>query len=147
MNSTRSCGSYIGYNPVQTPTLSRPNLNFKVDGRIDVTHDTRIDLGGRLLVSTDNPGSPNLQACLAKLPVFVTVGGSAGLGHSFNRLDVSLKGDIECTIYQDSILTDGSVVSNIDRQYTQYGCQIARQLRTIAGNEALRGSGRRYPRA
>ena len=55
-----------------------------------------------LLVSTDNPGSPNLQAGLAKLPVFTTVGGSAGLGQQFNRLDLSIKGDVERTVYQDS---------------------------------------------
>ena len=73
-------GSYTGYSPDETPTLSRPYFNGKVDGRIDVTRDTHIDLGSRVLVSTDNPGSPNLQAGLAKLPVFATFGGSAGIG-------------------------------------------------------------------
>jgi hypothetical protein len=63
-------GSYTGYSPEARPTLSRPNFNGKVDGRIDVTRDTRIDLATRLLVATDNPGSPNLQAGLANLPVF-----------------------------------------------------------------------------
>ncbi len=58
-----------GYSPDETPTLNRPYFNGKVGGRIDVTHDTRIDLNGRVLVSTDNPGSPNLQANIAKLPV------------------------------------------------------------------------------
>lgn len=114
-------GSYTGYSPDSSPTLSRPYVNGKVDGRIDVTHDTRIDLGGRLLVSTDNPGSPNLHADLAKLPVFVTVGGTAGLGQRFNRLDVSIKGDVERTVYQESSLTDGTTASNDDRNYNQYG--------------------------
>ena len=113
-------GSYTGYSPEQTPTLSRPYFNGKVDGRVDVSHDTRIDLNARDLVSTDNPGSPNLQAGLAKLPVFTTFGGSAGLGHSFNRLDLEVKGDAERTIYQNSTLTDGSTASNEDRQYNQY---------------------------
>ena len=113
-------GSYTGYNPDETPTLSRPNFNGKLDGRVDVTHDTRVDLGSRVLVSTDNPGSPNLQAGLAKLPIFTTFGGSAGLGQKFNRLDLSLKGDFERTVYQDSTLTDGTTASNKDRQYNQY---------------------------
>jgi hypothetical protein len=65
-------GSYTGYNPDATPTLSRPYFDGKVDGRIDVTRDTRVILGSRALVSTDNPGSPDLQAGLSKLPVFVT---------------------------------------------------------------------------
>ena len=114
-------GSYTGYSPDETPTLSRPNFNGKVDGRIDVTRDTRVDLGTRVLVSTDNPGSPNLQAGLSKLPIFTTFGGSAGLGQKFNRLDLSIKGDAERTVYQDSKLTDGSTASNEDRQYNQFG--------------------------
>jgi hypothetical protein len=113
-------GSYNGYSPDQTPTLSRPYFNGKLDGRIDVTHNTRVDLNSRLLISTDNPGSPNLQAGLAKLPVFTTMGGSIGLGQKFNRLDLSIKGDIERTMYQDSSLVDGTTASNQDRNYNQY---------------------------
>ena len=117
-------GSYTGYAPDQTPTLSRPNFNGKVDGRIDVTHATRIDLGGNLLVATDNPNSPNLPAGIDKLPVYTTVGGTAGLGQRFNRFDVSIKGDIARTSYQDSKLLDGSTASNEDRNYDQYGGRL-----------------------
>ena len=114
-------GSYTGYSPDTSPTLSRPYLNGKADGRIDVSKLTRIDLGTRVTVSTDNPGSPNLQAGLAKLPIFATFGGSAGIGQKFNRFDLSLKGDAERTVYQQSTLTDGSTASNEDRNYNQYG--------------------------
>jgi hypothetical protein len=117
-------GSYTGYSPDTTPTLSRPNFNGKVDGRVDVTRDTRIDLGSRVLVATDNPGSPNLEAGLAKLPVFTRFGGNLGLGQKFNRLDVSIKGDAERTSYQDSTLTDGTTASNKDRNYDQYGVTL-----------------------
>ncbi len=117
-------GSYTGYSPDAEPTLSRPNVNGKVDGRVDVTSMTRIDLGGRLLVATDNPGSPNLQAGLARLPVYTTVGGSAGVGQKINRFDLSLKGDAERTAYQASRLTDGSTASNDDRNYDQYGVKL-----------------------
>ena len=114
-------GSYTGYSPDTTPTLSRPNINGKVDGRIDVTHDTRVDLGSRVLVGTDDPGSPNLPAGLARLPVFTTFGGNVGLDQKFNRLDLSVKGDAERTVWQNSSLTDGSTVGNADRQYNQFG--------------------------
>ena len=113
-------GNYTGYSPDATPTLSRPNVNGTADGRIDVTRDTRIDLGSRVLVSTDNPGSPNLQAGLARLPIFTTFGGDVGVGQRFNRLDLSIKGDFERTIYQNSKLTDGTTASNEDRQYNQF---------------------------
>jgi hypothetical protein len=58
---------------------------------------------------------------LAKLPMFATFGGSAGIGQKFNRFDLSLKGDAERTVYQQSTLTDGSTASNEDRNYNQYG--------------------------
>ena len=117
-------GGYTGYTPEQEPKLSRPFFNGLVDGRIDVTHETRIDLQGRGVVSTDNPGSPNLPAGLAELPIFTTVGGTAGLGQRFNRLDLSIKGDVDRTAYQESHLTDGSTASNDDRNYNQYGGRL-----------------------
>ncbi len=113
-------GSYTGYSPDQTPTLSRPYFDGKLDGRIDVMHDTHINLGARDIVSTDNPGSPNLQAGLAKLPIFTTFGGNAGIDHSFNRFELAAKSDVERTIYQNSTLTDGTTASNEDRQFNQY---------------------------
>jgi hypothetical protein len=126
-------GNYTGYSPDATPTLSRPYLNGKLDGRIDVTRDTHIDLGGRVLVSTDNPGSPNLQADLAKLPVFVTFGGNPGIGQRFNRFELAVKGDVERTVYQDSTLTDGTTSSNADRQYSQYGGTLRGSYEILPG--------------
>ncbi len=113
-------GSFTGYSPDETPSLSRPYFNGKIDGRVDVTKTTRIDLDARALMSTDNPGSPNLQAGLAKLPIYTTTGGSAGIGQRFNRFDLSIKGDAERTVYQQSKLTDGSTAGNDDRNYAQY---------------------------
>ena len=113
-------GSYTGYSPDESPTLSRPYFNGKVDGRIDVRDTTKVNLGARTLVSTDNPGSPNLQAGLSKLPVFITYGGNAGVTQHFNRFEVTIKGDAERTSYQDSQLTDGTTASNQDRNYNQY---------------------------
>lgn len=117
-------GSYTGYSPDETPTLSRPYVNGKIDGRVDVTRATRVDLNGRVIVSTDNPGSPNLQAGLSKLPIYTAFGGTVGLGHRFNRFDVSLKGDVDRTVYQDSQLTDGTSASNEDRNYNQFGGRL-----------------------
>src|SRR5262249_23599149 len=71
----------------------RPNVDARADGRIDVSKDTRIDVQGRYIVSTDYPGSPNVAAAdLAKLPIYTDVGTTLGVGQRFNRLDLSLKG-------------------------------------------------------
>jgi hypothetical protein len=114
-------GSYTGYHPDDTPSLSRPFFTGRVDGRIDVTHDTQIDLNTRTLISTDNPNSPNLPADLATLPLFATFGGGAGVRQRFNRFELSLRGDAQRTVYQNSELTNGQSVSNADRNYNQYG--------------------------
>jgi hypothetical protein len=114
-------GSYTDYtNGSFVPSLNRPYLNSKIDGRIDVTRDTQIVLENRLLVSTDNPGSPNLPAGLAKLPIDTTLGGTLGIVQNFNRLIVSLKGTFDRVQYQNSVLTDGETASNADRDLNQY---------------------------
>ena len=115
-------GSYTAYGAAAAQ--DRPAFDGKIDGRIDVTSRTRIDLESRLLVATDNPGSPNIQAGLARLPVSTDVGGSIGLGQRFNRLDVELKGGIDRTTYQDSVFTDGTSASNDDRNFDQYSTQL-----------------------
>lgn len=115
-------GSYTAYEA--TPEENRPFLDARVGGRVDVTSQTRIDLEGRYRVSTDNPGSPNIQAGLAELPIFTTIGGSAGVGHRWNRFELAVKGSAERTEYANSVLTDGTIVSNAGRNYDQYGTQV-----------------------
>jgi hypothetical protein len=115
-------GTYTDYtNNALSPSLTRPYLNATIDGRIDVRRDTQLLLENRFLVSTDNPGSPNLAAGLAKLPIDTTVGGTLGLAHQFNRFQITLKGTIDRSVYGNSLLTDGESISNADRDFNQYG--------------------------
>jgi hypothetical protein len=125
-------GSFTGYGRDFNPppgagaspipiNLDRPDFTGKIDGRIDVSRDTRIDAEGRLRVSTDNPGSPNVQAGLTRYPIYTTVGGTLGAGQRFNRFELSGGGTIDRTQYEISHLTDGTIASNDDRNYNQYG--------------------------
>jgi len=125
-------GSFTGYGNSLTPNadgtalsapldISRPNFIGHVDGRLDVSQDTRLLAQGRLLVSTDNPGTPNVQAGLMRYPVFATFGGTLGVDQTFNRLQLSGGATIDRTAYQWSQLTDGTSLSNDDRNYNQYG--------------------------
>jgi hypothetical protein len=114
-------GTYYDYtNNSFTPSLNRPYLNSRIDGRIDVTRDTQVLLENRVIVSTDNPGSPNIQAGLARLPIDTTVGGTAGVVQNFNPVILTLRGTIDRTEYQQSVLTDGETSSNADRNLNQY---------------------------
>jgi hypothetical protein len=124
-------GSYTGYTnsfPAvdgvvsSAPTnVNRPDFLGHVDGRLDVTNDTRLLGQTRLRVATDNPGSPNVQAGLAKYPVYATFGGTFGADQGFNRLQLSAGATIDRTVYQNSLLTDGTISSNDDRNYNQFG--------------------------
>jgi len=112
-------GSYTTYQ--MTPELDRPTFDGKITGRIDVTRNTRLLLEGTFQVGTDNPGSPNIQAGLTRFPIYTTLGGTVGIDQSFNRLDVTAKGTVERTEYQDSHFTDGTTESNDDRDFNRYG--------------------------
>jgi hypothetical protein len=125
-------GSFTGYgNTFPPPTdgtissapvdVDRPDFTGHIDGRLDVSHDTRLTADVRLRVATDNPGSPNVQAGLARYPVYTTLGGTFGVDQNFNRLQISAGGTVDRTDYQYSKLTDGSSTSNDDRNFTQYG--------------------------
>ena len=125
-------GSFTGYgNTFPPPTdgtissapvdIDRPDFTGHVDGRLDVTHDTRLLGQARLRVSTDNPGSPNIQAGLARYPVYTTLGGTLGVDQNFNRLQISAGGTVDRTVYQFSKLTDGTSTTNDDRNFNQFG--------------------------
>ena len=125
-------GSFTGYGSGLPPTIDgvvsaaptnidRPDFTGHIDGRLDVSHDTHVTSELRLRVATDNPGSPNIQAGLARYPIYSTLGGSVGVDQGFNRLDVAVGGTFDRTVYQNSALTDGSAASNDDRNFNQYG--------------------------
>jgi len=125
-------GSFTGYGNTMPQTvdggvssaptdLDRPDFTGHVDGRLDVTNDTHLTAQGRLRVATDNPGSPNVQAGLARYPIYTTLGGTFGFDQSFNRLDVAAGATVDHTVYTNSKLTDGSSTTNDDRNFNQFG--------------------------
>lgn len=125
-------GSFTGYGnempatingvPSPAPTnVDRPDFTGHIDGRLDVSRDLRIGSQLRLRVATDNPGSPNIQAGLAKYPVYAAFGSTVGIDHTFNRLQLSAGATVDRTVYSESRLTDGTSSSNDDRNFNQYG--------------------------
>jgi len=132
-------GSYTSY--ATASELNRPSVDTKVNGRIDITPWTRADLEGRFLVGTDNPGSPNIQVGLKKLPIFTTLGGSAGLGQRVNRFEVTLKGSVDRTVYQDSTFTDGTTGSNADRDFNRYLAELKASYELMPGVKPFAESG------
>ena len=109
-----------GISPAPT-NINRPDFLGHIDGRLDVSEDTDVTSEVRLRVGTDIPGSPNVQAGLASYPVYSTFGSTLGFDQRFNRLQVSAGATVDRTVYQNSTLTDGSISSNGDRAFNQYG--------------------------
>ncbi len=109
-----------GISPAPT-NVNHPDFLGHIDGRLDVTEDTDISSEVRLRVGTDIPGSPNVQAGLASYPVYATFGSTLGFDQRFNRLQVSAGATVDRTVYQNSTLTDGTISSNGDRAFNQYG--------------------------
>jgi hypothetical protein len=124
-------GSYNGY--TEDSSLNRPNFDAVVDGRIDVTRETRAELQGRFRYSADVPGSPNFQADVAELTPFTNIGGTAGLVHRFNRAEIGGKVSIDRTSYEDSKLTDGTTASNENRNLTTYGLELRGSYEWLPG--------------
>jgi hypothetical protein len=114
-------GSWTQFTQDLVPSLNVPYMNARVDGRIDVSRDTQINLQLRGIINTDNPGSPNTQFGVAQLPINFDVGETVGVTQQFNRLTVSVKGMFDRTTYNPSLLTDGEYSTNADRNFDQYG--------------------------
>ncbi|CAL8978084.1 hypothetical protein RHODGE_RHODGE_00895 [Rhodoplanes serenus] len=101
--------------------IDRPTVDSRVRGRFDVDSLSRFEGEGRVVVSTDNPGTPNVQTGLKRFPLVTTVGATFGYTQQFNRLEVTGKTLIDHQQYQDSELLNGATLSNADREYNQYG--------------------------
>jgi hypothetical protein len=126
-------GSYVWYNDNKLDNLNKPDIDLKTKARLDLTKQTQAELEGKFALRADNPGDPNLPTDVAKPPLYIAPGASAGIKHTLNRLELSLKGSIDRTAYGDATLNDGSLLDLRDRNYNQFS------LLTRAAYEILPG--------
>lgn len=124
-------GAYLDY--FRNPEASRPEGEGNLDLRLDMTRDTRVLLESRMRLDTQRPGSPDLSANVVGRPLTWQYGGSAGVSHDFNRLQLTLRGSVDRYDYEDAKLSSGAILSQKDRNMTQYG------LRLRAGYEVSPG--------
>jgi len=115
-------GSYFEY--PDNPAASRPNGAGATRLRIDATRDTRIDVEGRFLVDTQRTGSPDLNAGSATRPLVMSYGTTLGVTQIFNRLQLSLRGLVDRSEFEDARLGNGVIIPQSDRNLNQYGLQL-----------------------
>jgi hypothetical protein len=130
-------GSYLGFGSTFFPNspvwLNRPSLDARANGRIDISSHDRIDAEGRLIISTDSPGSPNIQVGLEDLPIVLNGGATLGYTHLFDRFEITAKGQFDRFTWQKSFLTDGTYSSNGDRNYDQIGGSLRGSYEVLPG--------------
>lgn len=103
---------------------SRPDGEGSLDLRLDASRDTRILLETRAKLDTQRPGSPDLTAAVTGRPLVYQYGASAGVTHDINRLQMTLRGSVDRSDYEDGKLSNGGIVSQRDRNQTQYGLRL-----------------------
>jgi hypothetical protein len=106
------------------PDASRPDGEGRLGLRLDLDRETRIDLETRLRVDTQRPGSTELNATAVGRPATYTYGGSAGISHDINRLQLSLRGSVDRSTYEDGKTSTGGTIIQSDRNQTQYGVRL-----------------------
>jgi hypothetical protein len=126
-------GSYTAYTDKEVDNFSRPLIDLKAKSRVDITSQTKADFESRFNLNTDSPGNPNNPGDIAKPPVYTSYGGTAGLTHRFNRLEVTVKGNVDRTVYQDAELNDGTTLDLSDRNYNTYGVSVRTAYETSPG--------------
>ncbi len=115
-------GGYIDYPDNQA--ASRPNGSGVTRLRIDANRDTRIDVEGRFVLDTQRAGTPDLAAAVATRPLVASYGATAGVTERFNRMQVSLRGLVDRSEFEDAQLASGALLRQSDRNLTQYAMQL-----------------------
>jgi hypothetical protein len=115
-------GGYVEF--FRNKEASRPDAEGNLELRLDASRDTRILLETRLRLDTQRPGSPDLNAPVKGRPLVYQYGASAGVTHDLNRLQLTLRGSVDRSDYEDARLASGATLSQKDRNQTQYGLRL-----------------------
>lgn len=116
-------GGYWDYFAV--PAANRPEASGTVDGRIDVTKTTKINLETRFGLTTQQPGSPVIaipsSVFITNRPLVTTYGQTVGVSQDFNRLNLDLRGSFDRIVFGNATQSDGTELLLAQDTYNTYG--------------------------
>ena len=97
-----------------------------VAGHYDVTRDTTIDMGAHFALDSQRPDAPAIASGLSNVtvtnrPIIFSAGGSLGATQKFSRLEVSLRGSFDRTLYGNAHYSDGSTLVLTGTDFNDYG--------------------------
>ncbi len=115
---------YVDY--LDYEKASRPDGVGNLTARYDVTRDTAIDVLGHFNLDTQRPGAPAISSGLPNVtvtnrPVIFSAGTAVGVTEKLNRLEVSMRGSFDRTIYEDAHYSDGSTFNLSSTDFNDYG--------------------------
>lgn len=99
---------------------NRLDLNFGVDGRIDVTRDTQLRGSFALRQMHEDRGDPSAPAAAAEPTEYVLLTGTASVDRRFNRVTTRVSAGYSDYNYKDSISTVGAVIDQDARDRKEY---------------------------
>ena len=120
----------LGYDEFfRTPSANAPDGDGKFLARIDVARDTKINIDGNYMLSTQYQTSPNLynngaSTQLASRPLIATYGGGLGVSQDFNRIELTLRGSFERNYWADAHFANGSTQYLSRDSYDDYGLSL-----------------------
>jgi len=142
-------GGYWDYFAV--PLANRPDVAGTVDGRVDVTRTTKINLETRFGLTTQQPGSPLIaipgSVFITNRPSVMTYGQTAGVSQDFNRLNLDLRGSFDRIVFGNATQSDGTELLLSQDTFNTYGITGRASYELTPGIIPfieLRGDERRY---
>lgn len=107
------------------PAADTPFANGDINGRLDVTRDLSFDAGASLALATLSASSLGLASNVgfgsSGAPLTATYGAALGGNQKFGRLDLSLHGSLDRTVYGDTSYSDGAVDDLSSDDFNDWG--------------------------
>lgn len=94
-------------------------FSAQTTGRIDVRRTTNIVASAGYTQELEDRSSNDFPANAEERPETRTTEGSLEGNHTFNRVTLTLRGEVSEQDFDDALASDGTVINNDDRDYTE----------------------------
>lgn len=121
LRSTMSAGYDTFFS---NPEANRPDAAGTVDYRYDVTRSLTLDTEGRFGVSSQRPGSPELNVAVQGRPLITSLGTTVGANDVFGRLTLGMHALFDRTSYENGRLSTGTVIPLDTQNFNDYGLAL-----------------------
>ncbi len=115
-------GGYYDY--LTDHVADQPNASGTITGRIDVTHQSQINLQTTFSLTEGTPGSPLLSVpnavFVTSRPLYASVGQTLGFTQQFNRLSVSINSAFARYFFGNATQSNGTIFQLALNDYNAY---------------------------